>query len=75
MGIPENLIHELLDLSRQYVNVPYNSIFMFVAYDDKRTLDFFDDNIYSVMVHGKREYGPKIESLLLDIRDVLVKAS
>lgn len=73
MKISEHLIHELLDLTRQFANIPYNSIFTFVAYDSKKTLDFFDNNIYYPMTRGRNDYGYKIELLLVEIRTELLR--
>lgn len=74
MKISEHLIHELLDLTRQFANIPYNSIFTFVAYDSKKTLDFWDNNIYYPMTRGRNDYGYKIESLLVEIRTELARS-
>lgn len=47
MKVSERLIHELLDLTRMYSVIPYNSIFLFVAYDEYRNIDFFESEILS----------------------------
>lgn len=71
MTIPEHLIHELLDLTRQSANVPFVSIFTFVSYQDKRNLSYFNENIYFPMTRGRIDYGWKVESLLVEIRRVV----
>ncbi len=48
------LILDLLTMTRMYVDIPYNSIYTFVALDEYKTLDFFDKNIYSVMNTKKK---------------------
>lgn len=50
------LILELLSLTRMYAHIPYNSIYTFVALPEYRTLDFFEKNIYSVM-SSKKTFG------------------
>jgi hypothetical protein len=68
MKIPESLIHELLELTRMFAHLPYNAIFIFVAYEDKQTLDFFYENIYIPMTEGSRDYGAKVIILLQEIK-------
>jgi hypothetical protein len=68
MKIPEPLIHELLELTRMFTHLPYNAIFIFVAYEDKQTLDFFYENIYIPMTEGSRDYGVKVVDLLKEIK-------
>ena len=70
MKISETLIHELLETTRMYANLPYNAIYTFVAYEDKRTLAFFDEFIYDRML-GR--YGPNVSGILRDIRNELAK--
>jgi hypothetical protein len=73
MKISEPLIHELLELTRLFAHLPYNSIFMFVAYEDKRTFDFFDKNIYIPMTEGRTDYGSNVDAVLREIRNELWK--
>lgn len=73
MKIPEPLIHELLELTRLFIHLPYNAIFMFVAYEDKQTLDFFYENIYIPMTEGRTDYGVKVDTVLREIRNELWK--
>lgn len=68
MKISEELTHELLELTRMFAHLPYNAIFMFVAYEDKRTLDFFYENIYIPMTEGRMDYGVKVVDLLQEIK-------
>ena len=74
MKIPEPLIHELLELTRMFAHLPYNAIFIFVAYEDKQTLDFFYENIYIPMTEGSRDYGTKVIILLQEIKMELKEA-
>jgi hypothetical protein len=71
MKISEELIHELLELTRLFAHLPYNAIFMFVAYEDKRTFDFFNEKIYIPMTEGMREYGSNVVALLNEIKSEL----
>jgi hypothetical protein len=50
------LLLELLSLTRMYAHIPYNSIYTFVALPEYRTLDFFTHNIYDVM-SSKKTFG------------------
>ena len=68
MKISEPLIHELLELTRMFAHLPYNAIFMFVAYEDKQTLDFFYENIYIPMTEGRMDYGVNVVDLLKEIK-------
>ena len=61
----------LLDLTRMFVYLPFNSIFDFVVYEDKQTLDFFMQNIYRHMRNERVGYGPKVDMLLDKIKVVL----
>ena len=70
MKISEPLIHELLETTRMYTNLPYNAIYTFVAYADKRNLAFFDEFTYDRMLGG---YGPNVSGILRDIRNELLK--
>jgi hypothetical protein len=72
--IPEQLIHELLELTRLFAHLPYNAIFMFVAYEDKQTLDFFYENIYIPMTEGRVDYGSNVVALLNEIKVELKEA-
>lgn len=71
MKISEPLIHELLELTRLFAHLPYNAIFIFVAYEDKQTLDFFYENIYIPMTEGMRNYGSNVVALLNEIKSEL----
>ena len=62
--ISEPLIHELLETTKMYIGIPFNAIFMFVAYEQYKTLHFFEKMIYNQML-GK--CGPKVSGLLRDI--------
>ena len=73
MKISENLILELLELTRMYATVPCNAIFSFVAMEHNRHLDFFDKNIYHGVVNARVDYGWKTRSLLIEIRNELPK--
>lgn len=75
MKISEHLILELLELTRMYTTIPFNSIFQFVAFDDKKTIDFFDGNIYHPMTKGRTDYGWKVVSILTEIRSELQHTS
>lgn len=70
MKISELLIHALLETTRMYTHLPYNAIFIFVAYDSKKTLAFYDEHIYNKML-GR--YGPNVSEILRDIRNELLK--
>lgn len=61
----------LLDLTRMFAYLPFNSIFNFVVYQDKQTLDFFVENIYRYMRNERVGYGPKVDTLLDEIKAVL----
>lgn len=73
MKISETLILELLELTRMYASLPYNAIFSFVAMEHNRHLDFFDANIYNVMINARVDYGWKTRSLLIEVRSELTK--
>ena len=53
MKISESLQHELLELTRMYTFCPYNSIFLFVAYEQYHNLEFFNENIADVLTYQK----------------------
>ena len=75
MKISEPLILELLELTRMYVDIPFNSIFAFTALEQCRNLEFFESNIYTQMIGGWRDYGPKVRGLLRDIYSELENSS
>lgn len=61
----------LLDLTRMFAYLPFNSIFDFVVYQDKQTLEFFTENIYRYMRNERVAFGPKVDMLLDEIKEYL----
>lgn len=70
MTINEESIHNLLDLTRMYINIPVLAIFEFVARENSRNLQFFDTNILDRM-YGRFSEDKYVMDLLLDIRKEL----
>ena len=72
MKLNEQSIHDLLTLTRMYVNIPYNAIFEFVAVESSRNLDFFDKNIIDRM-YDKFKDENVVMGILLAVRSDLLE--
>ena len=70
MKISESLQHELLELTRMYAFCPYNSIFLFIAYEQYHNLSFFNDNIAGAISFSKG-YPRYVIDLVNDIKNEL----
>ncbi len=71
MQINEQSIHDLLTLTRMYVNIPYNAIFEFVAVESSRNLDFYDKNIIDRMYDRFKDDSMVMDILLAVRADLL----
>lgn len=70
MKISETLTHELLELTRMYAFAPYNSIFMFVAYQEYHNLEYFNEHIAKKLTRMVG-YPKYVTDLVADIQQEL----
>ena len=70
MKVSETLTHELLELTRTFAFVPYNSIFMFVSYQEYHNLEFFNEHIANKLTR-MLGYPKYVLDLVADIQQEL----